>query len=173
MFSESEEMDDETTNLLILFVGIMFGVNGAETVIAKISKTTARKVGKGLAQKLSTKGVVYPIVKKIAQLLGIRMTKEIFAEAVAKIIPILGGLICGTLTFFTYKPMVKKLKKYLASLPCADVGYYRDVPYVVETIDVEFDEGLTEKIIANIENEISSEEMECTELEKRFKSIDF
>ena len=124
---ESDGLNEETKNLLTLFVGIMFGVNGAVGAVNKIAGQVAKQVAKKLPQKALTKGVVYPIVKKVATLLGVQMTKEIFAKGVAKAVPIVGAAVSGCLTLATYRPMAEKLKKYLASCPVADTNHYKDL----------------------------------------------
>lgn len=138
---DSNEMNEETKNILTLFVGVMFGVNGAVNVINKIAGQVAKQVAKKLPQKALTKGVVYPMVKRIAALIGVRMTKEIFAKGVSKAVPIIGAVISGGLTFATYKPMSEKLKKYLASNELADVEYYRKLDEE-NIIDVDATESL-------------------------------
>ena len=155
--SENGYMDDGTANILTLFIGIMFGVDGATQTITKISAAAAQKASKAIAQKALTKGTIYPIVKKTAQILGIRMTKEIFAKGVSKVIPLIGGTASGVLTFFTYKPMAKKLRKHLATLPCADVNYYKNGLDTNKPIDVEFDEKFVLQILEGLDREINSE----------------
>ncbi len=118
LFDESGQMDDGTANLLTLFIGVMFGVNGASTALIKISEAAA--------QKALTKGVVYPIVKKVATALGMKMTKEIFAKGVSRIIPVVGGVVSGTVTYATYKPMAKKLRNHLSTLKLANMAVYSD-----------------------------------------------
>lgn len=125
IFDKSQSLDDDTENLLMLFIGIMFGVNRAAEVIAKISEAAAKKTAKTLAQKALTKGTIYPIVKKLASNLGIRMTKELFAKGVGKIVPVVGGAISGTITFVTFKPMAHRLKNHLSLLKFADVEFYK------------------------------------------------
>lgn len=49
---DSEEMNEETKNLITLFVGIMFGVNGAVNTVNRI----AGQVAKQVAKKASSKG---------------------------------------------------------------------------------------------------------------------
>lgn len=123
---ENGQIDDDTSNMLTLFVGVMFGVNGAANTITKISASAAQKASKDIAAKALTKGTIYPIVKKIAQVLGVKMTKDIFAKGVSKVIPIVGGIASGGLTYVTYKPMAYKLKKHLATLKWCDVNYYNN-----------------------------------------------
>lgn len=126
-------LDDDTQNVLTIFAGVMFGVNGAEKALAHVSNTLAANVAKKLPQKALTKGVIYPIVKKIANKLGIEMTKEIFAKSVAKIIPVVGGVLSGGLTYASFKPMANRLRKHLAASPLCDVEYYRNIEKNVET----------------------------------------
>lgn len=124
VFDGNGEMDDDTANLLTLFIGVMFGVNGAATTITKLSSSAAVKASKSLANKPLTKYAVYNVVKQVAKILGVRMNKEIFAKGVSKIIPVVGGVASGGLTYVTFKPCAKKLKKYLATLKWCDVNYY-------------------------------------------------
>lgn len=121
-----DEMDDETRTLLTMFVGVMFGVKGATDVIGKVSLKVAENVGKKLSQKALTKGIIYPIVKKVAKMIGIQMTKEIFAKGVSKVVPIIGGVVSGGVTFVSFYPMARKFKKYLSGLNPAKKSYYEN-----------------------------------------------
>ena len=121
---DGSELNEETKNILTLFVGIMFGVNGAVNAINKIAGQVAKQIAKKLPQKALTKGVIFPIVKKVCVLLGVKMTKDIFARGVSKAVPVIGAVISGGLTYVTFKPMSEKLKAYLASCKVADVEYY-------------------------------------------------
>ncbi|MCC3295566.1 hypothetical protein LJ756_13145 [Arthrobacter sp. zg-Y411] len=71
-----DEIDEATQGMLILFVGVMFGVQMAQGGVAKVAGMVATNVAKKLPQRALTKGVVYPIVKKVAGHLGARMTKN-------------------------------------------------------------------------------------------------
>ena len=108
----------------------MFGVNGAVNAVNKIAGQVAKQVAKKLPQKALTKGIIFPIVKRVAGLLGVQMTKDIFAKGVAKAVPIFGAVISGGLTLVTYKPMSEKLRKYLSSSNVADVNYYKKLKEV-------------------------------------------
>ena len=124
MFSDDENgFDDETNNQLILFIGVMFGVNAASTTITKIAKVAALNAEKRLLQKALTKGTIYPIVKRVATIIGFKMTRDIFAKSIGKIIPVFGGMMSGGITFFGFMPMAKRLQKYLIDLPMARVEY--------------------------------------------------
>lgn len=156
LIGEDGAMDDETNHLLILFTGVMFGVNGAVAAVNKLSAQIASKVVKTLPQKALTKGLIYPIVKKVATLLGIKMSKDIFAKGVSKLIPIVGGVVSGGVTFASYMPMAKKFKKYLSGLKPADVNYYKKIKEGKETeyIEANFSESEVEIISESIQQEI-------------------
>ena len=132
---DSKELNDETMNLLTLFIGVMFGVNGVVGTINKLTVQVAKQIAKKLPQKALTKGMIYPVVKKIDTLLGVKMTKQIFARGVAKVIPILGAVISGGVTFISFKPMSEKLREYLETTELASVEYYKKMS--LETIIVE------------------------------------
>jgi hypothetical protein len=111
---EGDDVDDATKGVLTLFFGVMFGTQSANVAVGKIAGMMSEQVAKKLPQKALTKGVIYPIVKKVAAYLGAEMTKQTFAKSVSKAIPLVGAAVSGTLTFATYRPMAKRLKKHLA-----------------------------------------------------------
>lgn len=129
-----EIVDEATESMLILFVGVMFGVQIAQGGVAKVAGMIAANVAKKLPQKALTQGVIYPIVKKVAGYLGVSMTKKLFASGVAKAIPIVGAVFSGGLTLGTFLPMSKRLQKHLASLELTKPGHRTEE---VEIIDVE------------------------------------
>jgi hypothetical protein len=117
LFSDDgEEIDEATEGMLILFVGVMFGVQIAQGGVAKVAGMIAANVAKKLPQQALTKGAIYPIVKKVAGYLGASMTKKLFANGVAKAIPVVGAVLSGGLTLGTFLPMSKRLQKHLTSL---------------------------------------------------------
>jgi hypothetical protein len=46
-------------------------------------------------------------------MLGIQVTKTSFSRGVAKVVPVIGGIVSGGLTFATYRIQAKRLKKAL------------------------------------------------------------
>ncbi|WP_205529140.1 hypothetical protein [Microbacterium halotolerans] len=113
---EGEELDEATEGMLVLFIGVMFGAHLAQSGVTKAATMISAQVAKKLPQQALTKGAIYPIVKKVATYLGARMTTQIFASGVAKVVPVIGGLVSGGVTLGTFLPMAKRLQKHLASL---------------------------------------------------------
>jgi len=117
IFTESSELDEDTQSQLILFIGVMSGVGAANKVVGKLfGEVAMNAVAKKIAAQALTKTWYYPIVKRIAAILGQNMVKASFAKGVSKAVPLLGGVISGGLTLATFKPMSQKLKKHLSTL---------------------------------------------------------
>ncbi|MCQ6555493.1 hypothetical protein NPS70_20165 [Streptomyces sp. C10-9-1] len=115
LFSDDgDDVDDATMGVLTLFFGVMFGTQSANAAVGKVAGMMAEQVARKLPQKALTQGVVYPVVKKVAAYIGVQMTKQTFAKSVSKAIPVVGAAVSGTLTFATYRPMAKRLKKHLS-----------------------------------------------------------
>lgn len=135
-----DEVDSETMNTVLLFMGVMFGVQGAATTLQKFANVLAEQVAKKLAKRALTKGAIYPIIKKVATSVGIRMTKQIFADTVASAVPVVGGVLSGGLTLAMFKPCCMKLRKNLRSYNLSDSEFYRKAENdsFTEAIDAEF-----------------------------------
>ena len=141
---EGDELDDATEGILTLFVGVMFGLQMAQGGVAKVANMMAAQALKKLPQQALTKGVVYPVVKKVAAHLGLKMTKQIFAGGVAKIIPVLGAVLSGGLTLATFLPMSRRLQKHLASLELTKPGHRAEEGDIIDAVlvdDVSQDES--------------------------------
>ena len=110
---ENQLLDSGTMNTLIICMGVMYGVAGANTALKSMAKALGLGVEKKLINKALTKGTIYPIVKSVAKWFNVRMTKEIFAGFFKKSIPVVGGLIGGGITYLSFKPCCEKLKTTL------------------------------------------------------------
>lgn len=110
---KGHKFDSETINLLIICLGAMYGVHGANTALRTMAAALAKGVEKKLLKAALTKGTIYPIVKRVAKWFGVNMTKKVFAGFFKKAIPVVGGVIGGGITFFTFKPCCDKLKESL------------------------------------------------------------
>jgi hypothetical protein len=163
MFTESSRIDEGTQSQLVLFIGVMSGVEAAKKALTKLFGETAMKsAAKKIAAQALTKTWYYPIVKKIATMLGQTMSKDIFAKGVSKTIPILGGIISGGLTLATFKPMAHKLQKHLSEMahmsPEEFAEYEATNTVIIDAKDFIKDEKLVEIAI----NEIKTNGWTCS-----------
>ena len=110
---EGLQLDSQTINQIILCLGVMNGIAGANNAIKGMAKALAVGVEKKLLNAALTKGTFYPLVKAIAKWFGVKMTKTLFAGFFKKAIPIVGGIVGGGITFFSFKPCCYRLKNVL------------------------------------------------------------
>jgi hypothetical protein len=129
---DGDEIDEATQSMLILFVGVMFGVQVAQSGVAKVAGLVAANVATRLPQQALTKGVLYPIVKQVAKHLGVTMSKSLFASSIAKAIPVVGAVVSGGLTLGTFLPMSKRLQKHLASLELTKPGHRAEATHTAD-----------------------------------------
>lgn len=108
-----EKFDDGTMNTLILCFGVMYGVAGANKALL----TVARALGAGLSKKFMqtavTKGTIYPVLKAVLKCFNVKLTKQLTSKAINHSLPVIGGVIGGGITFFSFKSYGEKLKKTL------------------------------------------------------------
>jgi hypothetical protein len=111
---DREKLDNERVKgELTIFLGVMFGVGGSASALKILSAKISQQVLKKLPQQALTKTVYYPIIKKVAAAIGIKITKRTFAQGISKAIPLLGGVISGGLTYASMKPMGNRLRETL------------------------------------------------------------
>ncbi|RKW64934.1 MAG: TerB family tellurite resistance protein [Tannerella sp.] len=113
LLDDKGQITEGTRNVLTLFVGVMFGAQAASKLVGEIAKRVSLQAAKRLPQQALTKTMYYPVVKQVAKWIGVKMTKDTFGRGVGKAIPILGGVLSGAITAFSFKPMAEKLQKHL------------------------------------------------------------
>ncbi len=113
---EEGEVDEETELHLTLLIGAMMGAVTAKRGLAELAARFAEQVARRLPRQALTKTVYYPTVKKVAAWIGIKVTKRTFAGGVAKVIPVVGGVVSAGMTAAMMRPMAKRLKNHLRTL---------------------------------------------------------
>lgn len=121
---EGEQVfDSEIINTLIVCLGTMYGVAGANNALKAMAKALGEGVQKQLMKKALTKGTIYPIVKEVSKWFGVKMTKEVFTGFFKKAIPVAGGVIGGGITYATFKPCCVRLKNTLKDTFLSNPGH--------------------------------------------------
>ena len=113
LWKDGEVDDERIRNQLLLYTGVMFGVSGASAGVRVFSSQIAKTTLKKLPQKALTKTFWYPLIKKIAAGIGVKVTKTTVANGIAKTIPVIGGVFSGGLTFASMMPMANRLHQTL------------------------------------------------------------
>ena len=135
----------QVNNRLLLYCGVMLGASGAANGVRLLSASLAKTAANRLSQMTLTKTLWYPFVKQVGKSVGVKLTKSVAANGVAKIIPVVGGVISGGITFASMGPMGRRLAKTLDKA-CFDYSareIYEDI-HVINRMAAESD-GQTEK----------------------------
>lgn len=113
LWSEGNLKEEKVMNTLIIYCGVMFGAGGAAATLRVLASQLGKQALKKIPQMALTKTFYYPLVKSIVKFFGGRMTREIFGQAVAKAVPVLGGIVSGGITFVTLRPQGFRLVNIL------------------------------------------------------------
>lgn len=117
VFDQNGYMDDATTNMLILYMGVMSGVGAAGKALGHIAKVAAKRLIRDVPARLIKAAVTKQAFRKtlmhIVKIIGAKTSLKVTLVTGAKIVPVLGAVVSGGLTAIFFIPMSKKLKKYL------------------------------------------------------------
>ena len=113
IWTNQDELTEDAKNTLILYLGIMFGVSSAGSTIRILSNKLALQALKQLPNKTLTKHLYFTILKKVLAIFGTKLTKATFAKGISKVIPVVGGVLSGSMNYLSLKPMANKLKDEL------------------------------------------------------------
>lgn len=117
-----DDVDDESLGILAAFLGILMGVGGASVSMSLFAAQVARPaVQKKVAGVALSKTAWYLPMKQILRVVGVHVTKQSFAKTVSKVVPVVGGVVSGGLTFITLRAQSKRLMEHLRELPPPNV----------------------------------------------------
>ena len=116
--TDLDDIDDETIAQMGLFFGVMLGVAGAAESMRDFARMiVAPAIEKRVARKALMKGTWYPVVMKSLRVIGVSVTKQSMAKTMSKILPLIGGVISGGMTFVALHTQATRLKQHLRQLP--------------------------------------------------------
>lgn len=109
-----EELSEEAKLRLIVYLGVMFGVSKVNVLIPKVAKNVGQQMVKKVARQAITRTAWYPLIRKVGSAIGVRVTRATVQNGILKIVPVVGGVLSGGLTYLSFRPMGEKLSKALA-----------------------------------------------------------
>ena len=117
MISIDGGMDDATKNIILLFIGMMYGVKGTDEVIAKLSVTLAEQIAKNISREALTKTAWYPLLKQCCKQVGIKVTKDALSKTTTKVFPVIGGVVSAGFSYYCFGKGAERLHKTLRENP--------------------------------------------------------
>lgn len=115
----TEKYDDEDViQQIAQFLGVMLDVKGAQSSLNGFVQTlampaSARSSQTGIRARVSQARTAREVFKKV----GSQVARRNVARQVTKVVPIIGGVVSGGLTFVTLKSQAKRLKEALQEMP--------------------------------------------------------
>ena len=163
-FTEME--DDDVVTSLLIYLGAMFGIRAAGKVLILVSNNAGEILAKKFGAVAVTKvlgGMPWKVAKVITRLIGIRLTKEVAAKGIAKVLPILGGVVSGAITFTVFGPMAKRLQGVMRDALTASDEVVAEAFEELSNEDeasliLEMSEDVIEGVIADMEELAPAEE---------------
>lgn len=106
-------IDDGTKHILTVYIGVAFGSLQASEFAKTLAVRLAKETSKRIPRMALTQYAMYNIAKQVGKWIGLKLTKDGVGKTMGKAIPLIGAPISAATTYFTFKPMAKKLKKHL------------------------------------------------------------
>lgn len=115
-FSSVDDMTDDEANMVLIYIGVIFGEANAVAALHHIAKHLASVALKRIPKIALTRVVGYHTIKSLLRIVGVKLTRDLTAKSISKAIPILGGFASGGLTLVTFKIMSNRLYEKLAEV---------------------------------------------------------
>lgn len=116
---DCDDVDDETLFEMAVLLGVMMGVSSANSALTMVAKNAQEAIAKRVARQPLMKTAWYPVAKKLAGFIGIKITKQTVGNIAGKIAMGIGGVISGALTFVGLSSGSLRLSRQLKQLPQA------------------------------------------------------
>ena len=117
---EGVQPDEQTMDTLILCLGVMYEVDGSGIALKALANGMAKGMGKRMMGMVLRKGSVKPVVKQISKWFGIKLGRSMVTGAVSRMVPVLGAVVAGSVTYFSFRSGCGRLKRELRQTSLAD-----------------------------------------------------
>lgn len=125
-FETENDISEETLSKITLFTGIMFGAPNAEKALNKYKEIDAVDTAENITIGFSNLDIdfdfsqstirehgILQLVQYIAKWLGVKIARQRLTSGTMRIVPIIGGIVSGGLSYLSFKDMTTRLHDYL------------------------------------------------------------
>lgn len=106
---EQGNLTREATDALTVFTGVMMGVNVALNAFKELCERAAVQAIRRLPEMSIARNLIYPLARSI----GMQLTRERASRAITRAVPLVGGVVSGTLTYTAFRPSARRLQRQL------------------------------------------------------------
>lgn len=104
---------DDFASAIMIYIGVACGFKGIDDVAKVLFKILQKNyTEQSVKLILFAKPLFYATARKVAKVIGIKLSKKLWAKVAAKSIPLIGAGISGTLNWVTFTPAANKLLNF-------------------------------------------------------------
>lgn len=112
---EQRHVPETVTVRLLAYLGAMFGASGASLLINKTAARASQHLARHATGRTLTSSATWgPLVRFVGRAIGKKLTHRSVHQVATKAIPLIGGILSGSLTYWTFKPLGQRLADTLA-----------------------------------------------------------
>lgn len=111
-FKNNHQIKKDTLKRFTFFLGKMSCARGIQKVVVINTNKIAAKTFEKIQEKEITKKGIYLIIASCKKI-GVKFSEEAIKKGLSKIIPIVGGVSSGYITYISMKKMTNNLKLHL------------------------------------------------------------
>lgn len=148
-WADNEVDKERVQSRLILDLGVMYGVNGSASAIKFLNSKLGRNVLGRFSKKAVSNAFYVPIGIAITKTLGLQLSKSLLSHSLAKIVPVLGGIANGTITFASMQPMGNRLTTALdkAAFSYTAEDYRADVQEILRAFNLKLSDSALHVVV--------------------------
>ena len=119
MVDDHGQLTPDGEIMLTAFIGVMNKVEMAKELVKKIAVEVTKRMTEETAIRVAgnifSKQLIAQAIEAISTKLGTQIAAKGVGRGLYKAIPFLSGVVCGTITYATFKPQAKRLYEVLKS----------------------------------------------------------
>ncbi len=117
LVSSDKDKDAAARNLIVVFIGVMYGVKEAHDFIDRIAVEIAKNLGKKVATKSLTQASWYMILQQVAKAVGVKLTQDMVAKGIEKGIPVVASVVGAGIAYYSFQKGAHALHDKLRANP--------------------------------------------------------
>lgn len=124
MTDDHGRFTEDTMNSLIALMGVMLEVEGVDGAVRAATVSMAQQgMVKYAKRRAILQSIDQPVLRAVLNFLGRKLGEESAKKVAGKLLPLIGGVISGGMSYRTFKPSALRLQAYLRTLPTASATY--------------------------------------------------
>ncbi len=125
-FESDTEITQDTLSKITLFTGVMFGAPNAEKALNTYKETESEEdtnnirigfsnleIDFSFSQSTIREHGLLQLVQYIAKWIGVKIARQMATRGSMRIVPLIGGIVSGGLSYLSFKDMTLRLHDYL------------------------------------------------------------